>query len=277
MLRKNVIILVVSREILEGAVVDRNAAFMANRIDDLGYRVRSIQVVDRVENEMVTAIRQALEQKPTFLVITGGIGPSFDDNTRACVAKATGLPLREDKKAFEFVQSSYRRLHAKGVVDDAEMTAERTRMALLPAGADCYENPIGTGPAVQLSIGTTTVFLLPGVPAEMQRLFLLYVVPALTANGPSTTRAQRQVDYHGQDESAISGVLDAVAKAHPAVSLRTRVQGTEEARAIRVTLVAENEDQVALEELLDAAETTLRQRLHIDIPARPTDAGRVGD
>lgn len=274
---KNVVILVVSREILEGAVVDRNAAFMANRIDSLGYRVRWIQVVDRVESEMVTAIRTALEQKPAYLLITGGIGPSFDDNTRACVAKATGLPLREDAKALEFVQNSYRRLFAKGAVDSPDMTVERARMALLPAGADCFENPIGTGPAVQLNVGTTTVFLLPGVPAEMQRLFLLFVVPTLTASGPTTVRGERAIDYHGHDESAISAVIGEIAAATPAVSLRTRVQGTEEARAIRITLVAEHTDPVELEELLDATETRLRQRLSIDIPARPTDAGRLGD
>ncbi len=277
MYRKSVVILVVSREILEGSVVDRNAAFMANRIDALGYRVRSIQVVDRIENEMVTAIRAALEQRPTYLLITGGIGPSFDDNTRACVAKATGLPLREDAKALEFVQSSYRRLFAKGLVEDAELTVERSRMALLPAGADCFENPIGTGPAVQLSVGNTTVFLLPGVPAEMQRLFLLYVVPALSASGPSTVRAERQIEYHGHDESAISAVLGEVSRDRPEVSFRTRVQGTEEARAIRITLVAEHDDPAALEELLDATELQLRSRLNIDVPTRPTDAGRVGD
>jgi len=276
-LHKIVFILVVSREILEGAVVDRNAAFMANRIDSLGYRVRSIHVVDRVESEMVTAIRHAIEQKPAYLLITGGIGPSFDDNTRACVAKATGLPLREDPKALEFVQSSYRRLFAKGLVDDPEITPDRARMALLPAGADCFENPIGTGPAVQLRVGDTTIFLLPGVPAELQRLFLLFVVPTMTASGPSTVRSERQIDYHGRDESAISAMLGEVSKSHPAISFRTRVQGTEEARTIRITLVAEHGDPVELEEILDAAERQLRDRLGIDMPARPTDAGRIGD
>src|SRR5262245_14382295 len=100
LLDKSVIILVVSREILEGSVVDRNAAFIANRIDDLGYRVRTIQVVDRVEAEVVAAVTWALEQKPTFVLLTGGMGPQWDDNSRSCLAKATGLPLAEDPKAL---------------------------------------------------------------------------------------------------------------------------------------------------------------------------------
>lgn len=188
--RKNVFVLVVSREVLEGSVVDRNAAFMASRARDLGCRVRAIQIVDRVESEMVEAIRGALAQKPDYLLVTGGLGPFHDDNTRACAAKAAGLPLREDPKALECVQASYRRLFAKGEVDAPEVDAERRRMALLPAGAECYENPIGAGPAARLQVGPTQMFLLPGVPAEMQRLFLLHVVPVLGDGAPRTVESK---------------------------------------------------------------------------------------
>lgn len=179
MSRKSVVVLVVSREVLDGSVVDRNAAFMASRVRDLGCRVRAIQIVDRVETEMVAAMRGALDQKPDVLLVTGGLGPASDDNTRACAAKAAGVALREDPKALECVKSSYRRLFAKGQVDDAEVDEERRRMALLPVGAECFENPIGAGPAARLQVGPTTLFLLPGVPAEMQRLFLLHVAPAI--------------------------------------------------------------------------------------------------
>jgi nicotinamide-nucleotide amidase len=274
---KSVILIVVSREILEGTVVDRNAAFIANRIDDVGYRVRTIQVVDRVETEMIGALSWALEQKPAFVLMTGGMGPNWDDNARSVAAKATGLPLVEDAKALDYVRNSYRRMHAKGLIDDADLTEERSRMARVPKGSVCHENPIGTAPAVQLRHGATTIFLLPGVPAEMQRLFTLYVMPAMVAEGPNTVRSERQVDYHGHDESAISRALGEVVKAHPLVSFRTRVQGTEEARTIRITLVSEDEDAVALSETLDRAETSLRNRLGIEVHGRPTDAGRLGD
>ena len=277
MFDKSVIILCVSREILEGTVVDRNAAFIANRIDDLGYRVRTIQVVDRVETEMVAAIQWAFEQRPSFVLLTGGMGPNWDDNSRVCAAKAFGLQMVEDPKALEYIKSAYRRMHAKGLVDAEELTEARAGMARVPKGAVCYENPIGTAPAVQLKVGNTTLFLLPGVPAEMQRLFTLHVLPAMSAEGPTTVRSERQVDYHGHDESAISRLLSDVARAHAGVSLRTRVQGTDEGRTIRIMLVAENEDPVALEETLDRAEADLRDRLGVDVPSPPTDASRLGD
>lgn len=277
MFDKSVIILVVSREILEGSVVDRNAAFIANRIDDIGYRVRTIQVVDRVEAEVIAALKWALEQKPTFVLLTGGMGPNWDDSSRGCLAKAAGVPLVEDPKALEFVQASYRRLHAKGAIDDAEMNDTRRVMAMVPKGATVHENTVGTAPAVQLRIGATVVFLLPGVPAEMQRFFSAHVMPVMSAEGPDTVRGERQIDYHGHDESAISRVLSDLAKRHPQVSIRTGVQGIEGARTIRLMLVAEQEDPVRLSEVLDGAERDLRDRLGIELRSRPTDASMLGD
>jgi nicotinamide-nucleotide amidase len=274
---KSVIILVVSREILEGSVVDRNAAFIANRIDDIGYRVRTIQVVDRVEAEVTAAMKWALEQRPTFVLLTGGMGPNWDDSSRGCLAKAAGVPLVEDAKALEYVQSSYRRLHAKGVIDDDELTESRRGMASIPQGATVHENVVGTAPAVQLRVGSTIVFLLPGVPAEMQRFFTLHVMPVMSAEGPDTVRGVRQVDYHGHDESAISKALSDLAKRHPDVSIRTGVQGIEGARTIRLMLVAENEDPVMLNDVLDGAERDLRDRLGIELRTRPTDASMLGD
>lgn len=277
MFDKSVIILVVSREILEGSVVDRNAAFIANRIDDIGYRVRTIQVVDRVEAEMVAALSWALEQKPTFVLMTGGMGPNWDDNSRGCLAKAAGLPLAEDPKAVEYIQNAYRRLFAKEAIPDPGLTDARRGMAKVPKGATCYENSVGTAPAVQLAVGPTTVFLLPGVPAEMQRFFTTHVMPVMSAAGPDTVRGERQVDYHGHDESSISRALADVAQKHPQVSIRTRVQGTEASRTIRILLVGEQEDAVLLNDMLDKAEQDLRDRLGLELHTRPTDASQLGD
>lgn len=277
MFDKSVIILVVSREILEGSVVDRNAAFIANRIDDIGYRVRTIQVVDRVEAEMVATMAWAIEQNPTFVLVTGGMGPNWDDNTRGCLAQAVGLELEENAQAAEFVQNAYRRLFAKKVVSHPDMTDSRQGMALLPKGAKCYENTVGTAPAVQLEHGPTTVFLLPGVPAEMQRFFTSHVMPVMSAAGPDTVRGERAVDYHGHDESQISRVLADISGKHPQISLRTRVQGTMMARTIRIVLVAEQDDAVQLNELLEQAEQDLRDRLGLEFDTPPTDASRLGD
>jgi hypothetical protein len=125
--------------------------------------------------------------------------------------------------------------------------------------------------------GMGATSLLPGVPAEMQRFFTQHVMPVMSAAGPDTVRGERQVDYHGHDESSINKALAELAKRHPNVSLRTRVQGIEGARTIRLNLVAEHEDAVQLNDLLDKAEQDLRNRLGIELRSRPTDASVLGD
>jgi nicotinamide-nucleotide amidase len=274
---KSVIILVVSREILEGSVVDRNAAFIANRVDDLGYRVRTIQVVDRVEAEVAGTMKWAIAQQPTFVLVTGGLGPNWDDSTRACLARAAGLELEEHPQAVEYVQNAYRRLFAKKVVSHPDLNDARRVMAMLPHGATCYENLVGSAPAVQLRVGPTSVFLLPGVPAEMQHLFTSHVMPVMSSEGPDTVRGERTVEYHGHDESSISRVLKDISAKHPDMSIRTRVQGTDLARTIRIVLVAEHEDAVQLNEMLETAEQNLRDRLGLELDTPPTDASRLGD
>jgi len=102
-------------------------------------------------------------------------------------------------------------------------------------------------------------------------------MPVMSAEGPSTGRGVRQVDYHGHDESVISVALSDLSKQHPQVSIRTRVQGVEGARTIRLMLVAENEDAVQLNDVLDRAEQELRDRLGIELRSRPTDASMLGD
>ncbi|MCA8976420.1 MAG: competence/damage-inducible protein A [Planctomycetes bacterium] len=277
MFDKSVIILVVSREILEGAVVDRNAAFMASRLADIGYRVRTIEVIDRVRGEMVAAMKWAVDQQPTFVIQTGGMGPHWDDDARNALAEAVNLPLSENDEAVGFVENSYRRLHARDLLDDPTLNDSRRGMAMVPQGSVCFENTVGTAPAVMLRLQDTTVFLLPGVPAEMQRFFTVNVMPVVAAEGPDTVRGERHVDYYGHNEAPINSAINDIARKHPEVSLRMRVQGGDLNTRRRIMLVSEHEDPVALNDLLDQAEQDLRERLGLELQTRPTDASTIGD
>ena len=80
------------------------------------------------------------------------------------------LELVRDDRAVDMLGKSYKRLAAKGIVESADLNEDRSSMADVPEGAICYENPIGTAPAVRLRIDETTFFLLPGVPEEMREL-----------------------------------------------------------------------------------------------------------
>ena len=272
MAQKTALIYCIGRELLEGIVLDRNAHYMAGRLSSLGFRVRWIQVLDNVLEEMVEAFRHGLATGPTYVLTTGGMGPAFDDITREAVAKVAGVPLHQDPDASDMLGRAYRRLFAKGVVDDADLNDDRLKMAQVPSGATCYENPIGTAPAVRLSVGDTTFFLMPGVPEEMQRVFSLYLVPALEAEGAGIVRKARHIEYHGRDESAISRMLADLSRRHPGIHSRARVQGSEENITIRITLFGEHSDEKELEHRLERAESDLRARLGLEVQKKSRGA-----
>ncbi|HLU39924.1 MAG TPA: molybdopterin-binding protein [Planctomycetota bacterium] len=266
----------VGRDLLEGLVLDRNANFIATRVSELGIKVRSFQTVDGVKEEMVAALEAALATKPTYVFCAGGMGPSHDDVTREAVAEVLGVPLEKNPEAVEMVGMAFRRLLAKGGTTSAEMTETRQRIAYLPKGAKPYENPVGTGPACVVSGHGTTFILLPGVPEELQRIFSLHIIPLLRAEGITTHRKTRTIEYAGHDETAISAVLADHGKRFPGVSSRTIRYGTEESTSIRIKLFGEHTDPRALDDLLERAEADLRARLGVEIArgSGEADAGR---
>lgn len=273
MTAKNVFIFCLGKELLEGVVLDRNGNFMCKAIDKLALRVRNIQVLDEVEEEMVDAFQAALAKKPAYIITTGGMGPGHDDLTREAVARAAGLELVTDERAVEMLKKSYKRLAARNIVEDPELNEDRLWMAKVPEGSVCYENPIGTAPAVRLKVGATTFFLLPGVPEEMQRMFDLYVVPALAADGPGVVKKACHIEWPGGDESALKRILTDINRRFPEIHTRARVMGNEDNVSLRVSLFGEHSDEKELDSLLSRAEADLRARLGLEHSRNP-DSGQ---
>ncbi len=267
MKHKTAIIFCVGRELLEGIVLDRNAHFMAGRLNELGVRVVRITTLDDDEEEMVAAFQRALGKKLDYVFTTGGMGPGLDDLTRQAWAKAAGVALEQDARAVEMVEKSYRRLFASGLVDEQNLTEERLRMALLPVGAEPFQNPMGTAPAVKLIVGSTKVLMLPGMPEELRLMFTSFGVPMIQADAPGTVRESRHVKYPGHDESAITRLLGELSRRFPGVQCRARAQGSEAGHVIHITLYGESTSRETLQKLLDDAEADLRARLGMDLRA----------
>ncbi len=260
----------VGRELLEGLVLDRNANFMAGKLTDAGCRVLGIQVLDDHAEAMVPAFRAAIAQQPRYLLTTGGMGPGHDDNTRESVAEACGLPLARDEAAAGMLATAYRRLYAKGIVRNPDLNEDRLKMAMLPEGATALENPIGAGPAVSLEVGPTRLFMLPGVPQEMQRMFDLYVLPEISTASRGVHKLVRRIEYPGRDESALSRVLADLSRRYPGTHSRARLSGPDGGDGIRITLYGEHHDGAELEQKLERAEADLRARLGLE---RDSSAG----
>jgi molybdenum cofactor synthesis domain-containing protein len=194
-------ILVIGDEILSGRTKDRNIGYIAEYLANIGIDLREARLVPDIEAEIVAAVN-ALRARYTYLFTTGGIGPTHDDITADCIAKAFGVPIGEDPRAVAMLRERYRA---------EDLNPARLRMARIPAGADLIDNPISKAPGFRLG----NVIVMAGVPAIMQAM-LDNAAPGL-ATGLRMLVAT--VPAPGLAEGVYAAGLAEVAAAHPAVSI----------------------------------------------------------
>lgn len=154
-------VLLVGDELLGGAASDRNTATAAVALGARGVPVVGAEVVGDDEATIASAIRR-LAAESDVLVVTGGLGPTEDDRTREALAAAMDVPIREDAVARSWIEARY---------DERKLPraeASIARQARIPEGAEPVPNPYGTAPGVRARVGGCRVWLLPGVPPEVE-------------------------------------------------------------------------------------------------------------
>ena len=150
-------VLVIGNEILSGRTKDANLNYLATELNAIGVRPLEARVVADVPEAIVNAVNE-LRGAYDYVFTTGGIGPTHDDITSECVAKAFGAKLIKDPRAVRLLTNHY---------GEANLTEARLRMAHVPEGATLIDNPVSTAPGFQIG----NVFVLAGVPAICRAMF----------------------------------------------------------------------------------------------------------
>ncbi len=151
-------VLVIGNEILSGRTKDANLAWLAEKLTAAGIRLREARVIGDFEDEIVRTINE-VRAKYDYVFTTGGIGPTHDDITADCVAKAFGVALVEDAEAIRRLLRNY--------ADPNDLNAARRRMARIPVGGTLIDNPVSQAPGFQIG----NVYVMAGVPRIMQAMF----------------------------------------------------------------------------------------------------------
>lgn len=168
-------VVTIGNELLSGRTLDTNFAVLARELEARGVEVVHHQSAgDRVEH-IVSALKQAAG-RADCVVVTGGLGPTPDDVTRKAIAQAFGRPLELDEQVLEGIRKRWRDLGGS-----EPMPPANELQAMVPRGALVLENPVGSAPGLLLELKGKAVFVLPGVPSEMQAILAGSVVPWLAA------------------------------------------------------------------------------------------------
>lgn len=159
-------------EIIFGQLVDTNASWIAKQSTEQGARVRRVSCVGDNVEDIVKAIEGGLLEARDLIVITGGLGPSNDDLTIEALAKVAGKKVFYDPRALKMLASNCR-------VALIDLTERRKKMARSVEGADPLDNSLGLAPGVKMSVGSTILVALPGIPKEMKPMFKRFVLPLI--------------------------------------------------------------------------------------------------
>jgi molybdenum cofactor synthesis domain-containing protein len=216
-------ILTIGNELVSGDVRDTNGPWLAKRLEEIGVAVGLIAAVPDDVERIATFVR---EQAPRadVLLVTGGLGGTPDDVTREALAASFGVPQEEVAELAADLRARF-----------ARAPEYAARWALLPAGSRPLANPLGGAPG--FAIGN--VYVLPGLPSEMEAMFRL-LEPELRGATPIGSWRRR----YRTRESDIVAVLVEVGERHPGVVVGSypsfRADGSE------VEVVVKSSDPAAL-------------------------------
>ena len=244
-------IITVGSELLLGRFADTNAAWLSKTLSDKGLPVKYRTTVGDIIEDMTAVFKQALE-RTDVVIVTGGLGPTDDDLTRAASAEVAGVDLVLDEGLLADIETMFKRI-------GFTMTDNNRRQAYLPAGATALNNPIGTAPGFAVDVGGSILIAVPGVPREMELMVKGLVMPMLAERLglESDVVLTRLLKTCGLGESGVDERLRGLLgeDRNPAVGLLSSPG------EVRVRLTAGGGDDAEARRLLDRAEAEVRDRL----------------
>ena len=147
-------LIIIGNEILSGRTKDKNLAYLAEWLNEIGIQLYEVRVIRDDEKEIIDCVN-LLRKKYDYVFTTGGIGPTHDDITTESIAKAFNVELETNPEALKILQSYYK---------EGELNEARLKMTLLPKGAELVENPVTKAPGFKME----NVFVMAGIPSIMQ-------------------------------------------------------------------------------------------------------------
>lgn len=242
-------IITIGTEILLGEIVDTNARYLARALRDAGIDLYRKTTVGDNAQRIAQAIREAW-QNNEIVITTGGLGPTVDDPTRDAIAQSIGVETEYHPELWDQIQARFRRFNRVP-------TENNKRQAFIPTGALVIENPVGTAPAFICERGMQAIIALPGVPREMEHLFMKSVLPYLRQRYDLHGMIKARIIHTaGAGESQIDSLIgDLEELSNPTVGLAAH------SGQVDVRITAKAESEVEADTLIAPVEDTIRDRL----------------
>ena len=194
-------IITIGDEILIGQIVDSNSAWMGRELNKIGISVFEIISIGDDRDHILSAFAKA-EQQSDLVLITGGLGPTKDDITKATICEYFDDHLVKNEEVLQHIKEMFAKYVKDAIVPANEM------QCMLPSKATILKNAYGTAPGMWLEKNGTVFISMPGVPFEMKSLMSNEVLPLLAQTEGLPFIYHRTILTAGQGESTIAARIE---------------------------------------------------------------------
>lgn len=239
-------------EVLTGKIVNTNFSYISQRLEDFGLSVRWETTVGDDRESLLLAFQLA-GQRADAVIVNGGLGPTVDDLSQETAARAAGVELVLSEEWLARMEEYFRRRNRT-------MATNNRKQAMLPAGAEVLDNPVGTACGFAVNIGRARFYFTPGVPRELRRMLEEQIVPRLLAkSGMQTAIFLKRFHSYGIGESHADTLLAGVEALVPdgSVKLGFRAHYPQ----LETKLTARGKDMDDIRRKLGPVEQEVRRRL----------------
>lgn len=192
-------IIATGSELISGLVQDSNSKYLADNLSSFGFQNQNILVCGDEKENIKSNVLYAAENAD-LIFITGGLGPTKDDQTKEAFAEVMGLELIYSKKIEKKLKNIF-------CNHNSSMTSNNLSQAYIPAGAEIIDNEKGTAPGLKIQKQNKIFYLLPGVPSELKYLFNNKISNDLK-NLTKNKLLIREFNFIGIGESTLASKID---------------------------------------------------------------------
>jgi nicotinamide-nucleotide amidase len=158
-------------ELLIGQTVNSNVSFIGNQLSDNNISVIKSIVIGDDHNIILEELKLA-SSKADLIIVTGGLGPTHDDVTRAAITEYFKTELVQIPEVIQDIKNLLKKRGRK-------LTKVHEDQALVPKIAEAIRNEFGTAPGYWIEQNNIIFIVMPGVPYEMKGIMINHVIPKL--------------------------------------------------------------------------------------------------
>src|SRR5262245_47665176 len=239
-------------EVLTGKIVNTNFSYITQKLEDFGLSVSWETTVGDDRESLLLAFQLA-GGRADAVIVNGGLGPTVDDLSQEIAAQAAGVELALHEEWLARMESFFQRR-------SRVMPPSNRKQAMLPAGAEMLDHPVGTACGFAVDIGKARFFFTPGVPRELRRMLEEQVIPRLLAkSGVQVAIRLKRFHSYGIGESHADTLLKGVEELAADGSVKLGFRAHYPQLETKLTVRGANLDQIA--RTLAPVEAEVRKRL----------------